>query len=431
MYACLYAPGNLPLLVECARGFSPHIEENPPDAVIFDARGLEALYGPPAALAREIERRAGVQAHIAVASNPDAALHAARGIAGITVLEHGREAAALARLSINFLGSAFHNSEIAETLNLWGIRTFGDFAKLPPLGVAARLGDEGIELQRLARGEGYRRLRPMEEPLRFEAELELEYPVELLEPLAFVLARLLSEVCGRLESRALATNEIRLKLVLENAPAHETALRLPVPMIDQKAFLKMLQLDLSGRPPAAPVVKAYLAAEPVKPRRTQQGLFLPSSPEPEKLELTVARVKHLVGAGRVGSPEISDSHRPDAFALRAFAPGVAAAAAAVALADPQPELPRLCLRRFRPPRYAQVLVVNRQPVRLVSPAIAGRVAMARGPWRTSGEWWKESGPDRPGAWNRDEWDVALESGGVYRIFQENDSGRWFVEGSYD
>ena len=419
MYACLHGPGNLPLLVECARGFSPHIEENPPDSVIFDARGLEALHGPPAALAAEIERRAGVKVNIAIAPNPDAALHAARGIAGNTVIEAGREAAALARLPVNLLGAAFHNSEVAESLHLWGIRTFGEFAKLPPLGVAARLGDEGVELQRLARGEGYRRLRPIEDPLEFEAELELEYPVDLLEPLAFVMARLLKEICERLAARALATNEIRLHLTLENAPAHAASLKLPVPMLDQKAFLRMLQLDLSGRPPVAPVVKVHMAAEPVRPRRMQQGLFMPSSPEPEKLELTVARVRHLVGAGRVGTPEILNTHRPDGFAMRAFAPGISVAVAAA------PELPRLCLRRFRPPRYAQVLVVNRQPVRVMSPSVSGRVAMATGPWRTSGEWWKED------KWNRDEWDVALDSGGVYRIYQENDSARWFVEGSYD
>ncbi len=83
MSACVR--GIFPLLVECARGFSPHIEENPPDSVIFDARGLEALHGPPLSLAREIDRRAGVKANIAIAPNPDAALHAARGFAGITV----------------------------------------------------------------------------------------------------------------------------------------------------------------------------------------------------------------------------------------------------------------------------------------------------------------------------------------------------------
>ena len=156
MYACLHAPGNLSLLIECARGFSPRIEKNPPDTVVFDARGLEALHGPPASLAREIERRIGVPANIAIASNPDAAVHAGRGFRGITVIEPGKEATALAPLPLNLLGGS---AETAELLHLWGVRTFGDFAKLPPLGVAARLGDEGIELQRLARGDGYRQIR--------------------------------------------------------------------------------------------------------------------------------------------------------------------------------------------------------------------------------------------------------------------------------
>jgi protein ImuB len=417
MYACLHAPGNLPLLLECARGFSPHIEQLPPDTVVFDVRGLSSLHGPPASLAREIERRVGMPANIAIASNPDAALHAARGLRGVTVIAAGQEAEALAPLPLNLLGGS---SDTAELLHLWGVRTFGDFAKLPPLGVAARLGDEGVQLQRLARGEGYRQLRPMEDPLEFQAEMELDYPVDLLEPLAFILSRLLGEICGALAARSLATNEIRLRLALENAPEHSTSLKLPVPMLDQKAFLRMLQLDLSGRPPAAPVLKVHLAAEPVKPRRTQHGLFVPSSPEPEKLELTVARVRHLVGQDHVGTPEISATHRPDAFVMRAFAPSVT-----VGVMEEAPPLPRLCLRRFRPPRYAQVLVVNRQPVRVISQSIQGRVVMAKGPWRTSGEWWRQD------AWNRDEWDVALEAGGVYRLFQEIDSGRWFVEGSYD
>ncbi|HTA47370.1 MAG TPA: hypothetical protein VK789_33235 [Bryobacteraceae bacterium] len=420
MFACIHAPGNLPLAVECARGFSPYIEENPPDTAIFDVRGLESLYGPPESLAREIERRVGVPASIAIASNPDAAMHAALGLRGVTVMAQGREAEVLAPLAVNLLRAS---PETAELLHLWGIRTFGEFAALPSLGVAARLGEEGVHLQRLAHGDGYRQLRPIIDPLEFEDEMELEHPVELIEPLMFVLGRLLNEVCGRLGARSLATNEIRVRLTLENAPEHTADLRLPVPMLDSKAFLKMLQLELSGTPPVAPVLKVHMRAEPVKPRRTQHGLFLPASPEPEKLELTVARLRHLVGDERVGSPELMDTHRPDTFSMRAFAPH--AAQASVCESHVVESSPRLCLRRFRPPRYAQVIVVNHQPVRVVSSSVSGRVVMAKGPWRASGEWW------RGDAWNRDEWDVALESGALYRLFQEVDGGRWFVEGSYD
>jgi len=98
-------------------------------------------------------------------------------------------------------------------------------------------------------------LRPIEDPLRFEDELELDYPVELLEPLSFLLARLLNDLCARLNTRALSTDEVRLILTLENAPAHQCALRLPVPMADSKTLLKLLQLELSARSPAAPVLK--------------------------------------------------------------------------------------------------------------------------------------------------------------------------------
>ncbi len=415
MYACLYCPGNGALLMECAAEFSPHVEQTAPDTVIFDVRGLESLYGQPEQLARAIERRVGVPANIAIAANPDAALHAARGIRGVTVIAAGKEAETLAPLPVNLLGGS---AECAELLDLWGIRTFGEFAKLPPLGVAARLGDEGVRLQRLARGEGYRRLHPAEAAPRFDAEMELDHPIDLLEPLSFVISRLLNDVCDQLRGRSLATNELRLSLLLENAPEHAATLRLPVPMLDPRAFLKMLQLELSGRPPAAAVLKAYLAAEPVKPRRTQHGLFLPSSPEPEKLELTIARVKHLVGAGNVGTPELNDTHRPDSFSMHAFAPSPAGDAREAGET-------RLCLRRFRPPRYAQVLVVNNRPVRVISPSVSGRVVMAKGPWRTSGDWWRND------AWNRDEWDIALEGGGVFRMYREIDSERWFIEASYD
>lgn len=418
MYACIHAPGNLPLLIECARGFSPYIEETSPDTVVFDVRGMDSLYGPPAQLAREIDRRVGLPASISIAPNPDSAIHAARGFRGITVILKGAEAETLAPLPLNLLGGS---SETAELLDLWGIRTFGDFAKLPPLGVAARLGDEGVLLQRLARGDDHRQLRSLEDALQFEESMELDHPVELLEPLSFVLARLLNDICRRLRARSLAASEIRLRLTLENAPEHFTALEMPVPMLDEKAFLKMLQLDLNARPPAGPILKVHLAAEPVKPRRTQQGLFLPSTPEPEKLELTIARIKHFAGADRAGAAVLVDTHRPDSFVMRSFAPKPVNPQLKPAI----PADPRMALRRYRPPRVAQVVVMHQRPARITSPVLSGSVVMAKGPWRTSGDWWRENG------WNRDEWDVEVAAGGLYRLFQELDSQRWFIEGSYD
>ena len=78
--------------------------------------------------------------------------------------------------------------EIAETLARWGIRTFHDLAVLPDLGIAARLGEEGVGCNSSLAGKATGRSVPVEAPQHFEKQMELEYPLELLEPLMFVLA---------------------------------------------------------------------------------------------------------------------------------------------------------------------------------------------------------------------------------------------------
>src|SRR6202035_3628795 len=125
----------------------------------------------------------------------------------------------------------------------------------------------------------------------------------------------LNGLCARLVSRGLATNELRLRLKLERNGEHARTLRFPVPMLENKAFVKLLDLDLSAHPPPEPVVHVWLEAEPAKPRAAQTGLFIPIAPEPEKLELTLARLRALVGEQNVGSPELLDTHRPGAFRM--------------------------------------------------------------------------------------------------------------------
>src|SRR5947207_8062400 len=133
---------------------------------------------------------------------------------------------------------------------------------------------------------------------------------------------MLEQLCARLSARALATQEIRLQLELDNGSHTKTfhrTLRLPVPLLDATIFLKLLQLDLQAHPPGAPITKIHLSAEPARPRAAQNGLFLPPSPEPEKLELTLARIAGIVGENKVGSVQLLDTHRPQAFHMWRFA----------------------------------------------------------------------------------------------------------------
>lgn len=418
MYACLHAAGNTRLLVECARHFSPLVEETSADTVVFDVRGMGVLIGDAHQIAAAIAGRAGIPVSVAVAHDPDTVTIAARGIRGITVVERGREAEQLASLPLNLLPGS---PDIAALLDAWGIRTLGELAALPPLGVEARLGAEGSYLRRIARGEEHRRLRIAEDALIFEEEYEPDYPIELLEPLAFLFSRMLGDLCARLTFHSLAADEVRLVLMLENASPHICNLRLPVPMREVKTLLKLLQLELNTRPPGAPVVKIRIELHPEKPRTEQQGLFLAQAPEPARLEVTLARLVNLLGSENVGAPEILNTHRPDAFRMDRYNP------AAISHNEGGSVLPEavLALRRFRPPLHAQVRFLNEKPAHIAAGSLRGKVLSAAGPWRSSGEWWKDT------KWDHAEWDIALDDGALYRVYEDSLTGRWFVEGSYD
>ena len=459
-------------LLDCAQSFSPEVEDTSPGIVLLNLAGLEPLLGPLPKIAHDLARRVsqmGLEANVAVAANPDAALLAARGFSGVTLIPEGREAERLGDLPVDVLLEGFSSDaeEAAcwvETFDRWGIRKLRALAALPEVPVSERLGQQGLRLQKLARGAALRNLRVLEPQLIFAESVELESPIVLLEPLAFLLNRMLEQVCARLRARALAIQELRLNLELATAPSNGCAsfsqtltriftrtLRLPVPMLDAKVFLKLLQLDLQAHPPGAPIVKIHLSADPARPRALQSGLFQPVFPEPEKLELTLARIAGIVGEGRVGSVELLDMHREGAFAVRHFAPAEPAPTDPVKqsgkkMAMSMPESESACpveesakdkmsaviaLRLFRPPLGASVTLREAKPVRmrcLERADIAGEIVWTAGPWRSSGDWSEQE------SWSREEWDIAVpaETGLVlYRLVQDKLSGNWFVEGTYD
>jgi protein ImuB len=439
-------------LLDCAQSFSPRVEDTAPDTVTLDVRGLGRIFGPLPKIARDLARRAsemGLEANVAVAANLDAAVHAARGFSGVTVIAEGKEAERLGTLPVEVLYYGRDDEQALqtlETLDSWGVRTFRALARLPELALSERLGQEGLRLRALALGETSRPLLPAEPPPEFREALEPDHPVELLEPLAFLLSRLLEQICARLAARALATNEIHLRLTLLpdvevsakdrqstiDDRRFERTLRLPVPMQDAKTFLKLLQLELQAHPPQAPVARIDLEALPVRPRAAQGGLFLPAAPTPERMELTLARVAGVVGERHAGVAEVMDSHRPDAFRMRKFhVSGFEfreRAARNLNLETRNSAKNGPALRLFRPPLAARVEARGATPVRIAFAQARGEIVAAAGPWRTSGEWWTEDG------WARDEWDVAVETKEgmvLYRIYRNLDSSEWFVFGSYD
>ena len=425
MFACIHLTSRpIPSvdLGALAQQFSPLVERISAGTVVCSIAGLDKLIGTPHQIAAEIARRGaamGIQASLAIAANPDTAVLAAVNLPGVTVIPPGREAEILGDLPVKVLPAT---AEFLETLDRWGIKTFADLAALPAIGLVERLGEESERMRRLALGETTRPLEIAPAPRDYAASLNLDQPLALLEPLLFVISSLIHDLVRQLKQQALATNRMTLRLELEGGATHTRTLEFPLPVHDTGVLLKQVQLDLEAHPPGAAVAALEVQFDPVKPRVLQGGLFRPVAPEPDKLHIVLARIAALVGPGRVGSPAILDTHRPDAYAVRQYALEEKAA-------DPQApreDWPlRLSSRLFRPALVATVKLKQGCPTWLAAHSVKGAVVAAAGPWRTSGDWWA------PTVWARDEWDVGLDDGALYRIYQEMASSCWFVDGVYD
>jgi protein ImuB len=217
-------------------------------------------------------------------------------------------------------------------------------------------------------------------------------------------------------------------------------LRLPVAMRDSKVLLKLLQLDLVAHPPGAPITKLWITAAPAPPRSAQRGLFLPISPEPEKLEITLARINGIVGERRAGIARLLDGHRRDAFQVERFRSGEAIKPLPPTMSDCS-NLTPLAMRMIRPACPLKVRLSEGRPALLEGQrsereCLQGQVLWSAGPWRSSGDWWADNANNN-GPWDREEWDIALAGAGVvdavalYRIYRDMGTGKWFADASYD
>jgi protein ImuB len=508
-------------LAAVAREFSPRIEILGPREITLDLSGLSSLFGDARMIAEQMRRTAAdrsLRVRVAIAGTRTAARLLVRHRAGLTIVEPGTEAAALAALPLALLDeidpktqspnpktqssnpktqspnptsrnpkpksrSTTHHPP-STILRRWGLRTLAELVALPPDEVMARLGLVGIDWQRLARGEDARPLVPAVPEERFEQSLELEWPIEGLEPLSFVLGRLMEPLSAHLaqRDRGAAVLHIRLRLVTRQCDArphgapssnrvvHERSLELPAPMREAKTLRTLALLDLESHPPSAAIDCVTVAVDPTPARVVHYSLLTRPLPTPEQLSTLMARLHALMGESRCGSPASVDSWQPGAFEMKRFAPPeydtprhrgtetLNASRVHTGVSASVPPCVVTALRRFRRPIPARVQVEDGKPTRLVIDRRGlngGRIGTCAGPWRTSGAWWtgETSGTSGTSAtsasvplcfvasgtrgtvksapWDRDEWDVLLEDGATYRLFRERAGDHWFVDGVVD
>jgi len=408
-------------LFEVAETFSPRVEDAGEGVVYIDIEGLARHYDSELDLAKAAMRAAdgvGLPARVGIAASKLAARVAAELPKSPTIVDAGSESDFLAPLPLTRLSPQI---DAAVTLRRWGLTSIGELARLPEAEVASRLGELGRELHYAARGIDPRPLIPRPLPPDFREGMDLEWPLVALEPFLFIANAALDRLSKRMEMQGFSCKRIELTMNLEPDGYSARAIELPAPTRDVKTMLTLLRLDLEKTPPGAPVTGFTLVAHPDRPRRAQLSLFGPAALSPEKLATTVARLVSLLGEDRVGMALAVDGHLPERYAIGQYAP------------PPPPDTRRrpdksrglLAVRVFRPPMPVEVLMRGTQIASIKGEGdVCGAVRTFSGPWRIESNWWTEA----PAA--REYWDVELDRGAVYRLYQ-SEASEWFVDARYE
>jgi len=342
---------------------------------------------------------------------------------------------------------AKETERILSILHQWGIHTLGQFAALPRDDLAARLGARGVELWERANGRAERILKLVSPPESFIESFEFENEIETIEPLLFILRRFLQQLATRLNAIYLVAKELRLRLTFADKSDYERIFKIPQPTNNENILFPMLHTHLENFTSKHPIVAVELEAQPSRSVRQQFGLFETALRDPMQLHETLARLVGLLGADRVGTPVLEETHRPDAFRMVPFVwefrprrTGNAVESAVSSGDNRQSGSDRQCdsdanalrtvhatappaLRRFRKRTKATVLLENNRPAHVRAASVDGTTIAQDGPFPLSGNWWDEL------AWARVEWDVEIENGIIARC--HCDQQGWAIDGIYD
>ena len=306
--------------------------------------------------------------------------------------------------------------QILTILHKWGIHTVGQLAALDKQQLGARLCPEVIQMWERANGQSNRVLKLIRPPESFEESFEFENEIETVEPLLFMLRRFLDQLAIRLSGIYLVAKELTLRITFTDKQIYERIFKIPQPTNNVDLLFRMLHTHLENFKSEYPIVAVALSAQPIKPAREQFGLFETTLRNPHQLSETLARLTALLGADRVGTPVLEETHRPDAFRIEPFAwHGLPAHPIG------RMPMPRPALRRFRPSAATSMFVSEQR--HLQSERIRGQVVDQRGPYLISGNWWDEK------SWTRAEWDLQLEAGEL--ILAHESQGTWKLDGVYD
>ncbi len=433
-------------MLDLASTFSHSIQDAGAGMVLMDVTGHQHIHGSFELMGQAVVAAAaanGLTVRTGFAAGIDLAAIAARTTGPVTVFEHGLAAGAIGHLGIRTLAPS---PALATELARLKISRVGELAALPASGIGTRLGADGVRLHRLARGIDDSRIEnPVIRGDRFQECVALDYTLDNLEPLMFLLSGAADRIVRRMDMRGLCPGSINLTLTLEPAGFHTVGLRASGLAENPSTIATLLHRALISDPPASDVTGFLLSIEPGTPASVQCQLFGPPAPEPRRIRELTGRLAVIVGDGGAGSPAIDETAVCGAPALRPFAPGAPKPAPATA----RPTTPVMAFRRFNPPVPADVETGDGRnratfmhdvtgvsfgaavagdeqvPSRISSATVSGRIMRAAGPWYADSGWWTDE--PRAGAF----YDIEIAGRGVFRLWRDLLADEWFVDGIWD
>jgi hypothetical protein len=413
LYACIVSDENKEEVTSVARQFAYGIELIG-DAVLFDISGTKNIFGSPSQIAQKIYdslQKRKLSGNVSVASNAAAALLHARNQRGISVVNENEPAdLPLSTLDID--------PDTLDVFHSLGIKDIAGIRRIGENELITRYGPEFRNTIDLAKNKGKYVLTPNLKENKITWRSELDFSVADFEQLIFLLSNGLEKLLAKASYLGFSTEQIDITLRLGNKTSKTYNIKLSFPTLERKFWLIVINLRIAGDPPEAEIVSVDLTICLTRPRAVQRGLFSSTKPEPEDLQLTVDKIKNLVGIENVGIPVLLDRRLPKAFMLD---PGTLP----LGKEELKPVEPKLALTLsyFDPPLEAEVVVNKKTLLYVRTQSFEGRVNQYGGVWKGSSQWWSLR------RWKDLEWDIELEDQSLYRL--QGDGRKWLVTGKYD
>ena len=399
-------------MLDALDAVSPLVDDGCEGLAFLEMRGIAG--DPPEWIARV--RRAlapfDLPVRVALASNKFVARAAAYAADGSNC-PPGEEALCVAPLALELLEL---DPRTIERLRLLGINKLGELARLPHGPFVRRFGKTAAVWHERACGKDSTPFIPRAHELHVDATLYGEGAVVEEEQIYFALRILADRVCADLSALGKAASLVQLRFECEDGDVHLLPVGFAQATANPRTMLDVIRAKMEGQTFASPVIGLRLQAMRLEENGTPATLFSGGRADPQAVAVALARLEAALGT-TARQARVQPAHRLEArFAYDSFVPPLHAALpeAGATTVRGSPQLRLLTIRQI------DVRVAGNAPIFVGSPPQA--VLECAGPWRIDDGWF-----DTPVT--RDEYDVLLEDGTLYRIFHQGEC--WYVRGAYD